>query len=227
MTYRRVPTRFHPIWVAYCAALACLVFCLGCQPTAKRQPNPKKAQAAQEKKTANSGSNYLTATGLANDSSSTTSSTGQASDDNRTDHRTSVKPHPKTHNFTDAQLNKDHTLCVLAFDSFTRYSYFLSHYRHLMTPEQIEKARTLVDSFEPEFSDLARERELILNTATNSTDVPTLLKNNSIEVLLVSRRLRRKIMHEIYTREQLRQYNEEYEANRRKKMTTQQTTGPK
>lgn len=86
-----------------------------------------------------------------------------------------------------------------------------------MTPEQIEKARTLVDSFEPEFSDLARERELILNTATNSTDVPTLLKNNSIEVLLVSRRLRRKIMHEIYTREQLRQYNEEYEANRPKK----------
>ena len=87
-----------------------------------------------------------------------------------------------------------------------------------MSPEQIERGRALVDSFEPEFSDLARQRELILNTATDNTDVATLLKNNNIEVLLTSRRLRRRIMHEIYTREQLQKYNEEYEAEQQQKL---------
>ena len=212
--------RCYPIRIASYAACVSLVFGVGCQPTGENKASPNEGTTAQPALGANAVSGRSIPTGLQDSVSNTNSNIPPTSaiDDNRPASRAKVQPHPKTSSFTDAQLNKDHTLCVLAFDSFSRHNYFLSLYRHLMSPEQIERGRALVDSFEPEFSDLARQRELILNTATDNTDVATLLKNNNIEVLLTSRRLRRRIMHEIYTREQLQKYNEEYEAEQQQKM---------
>ena len=206
MNNRFNPIRFYRIRFASCVACAFVVASLGCQPNPKNSSESKQIKTTRQVK-----ASKVSADATENFSANATH------DENATPVRVKVTPHPKTSNFTDLQLNKDHTLCVMAFDSITRQSYFLSHYRHLMTEEQIEKSCLLIDSFDSDFADLARQRELILNTATANTDVATLLKNNDIEVILTSRLVRRKIMHEIYTRKQRQQYNEEYEANRRKK----------
>ena len=129
--------------------------------------------------------------------------------------RPRVEPHPESYRFNDFQLVKDHTVCVLAFDSVTRHTYFLTHFRHFMTDaKQIDKARDFIDSFDDEFTRLRKQREEIMNNASDDQDMKMLLKNNAVETLLVSRIVRRGIVRTVLNREQRAAHMAEVE-NRR------------
>ena len=206
----KYPSRLSfPEWVG--CLMACLVtFSIGCHApesappkpsSTNEQPDVPKQQPQQQQPQPQQASQ----------------TTGQRSDVIATISQNPVAPHPESHRFTDAQLAKDHTIYVLAFDSITRHTYFLSHYRHLMSEDQLDAARNLVDSHKSDFAELSNERETILNGATDEADIKMLLKNNSIKVLLLSRKVRRGIMHNVYTKEQRVKYNQEYEATRKQR----------
>lgn len=202
-----------PEWVG-CLMACLLTFSIGCDApesappkplSTNQQPDVPKQQPQQQPQQQQQQQQQASQT------------TVQRSDVIATISQNPVAPHPESHRFTDAQLAKDHTIYVLAFDSITRHTYFLSHYRHLMSEDQLEAARNLVDSHKSDFAELANEREIILNGATDEADIQLLLKNNSIKVLLLSRKVRRGIMHNVYTKEQRVQYNQEYAATRKKR----------
>ena len=139
-----------------------------------------------------------------------------------------VKQHPSASKFTAQQLSKDHTLFVLAFDSITRQTYFLSNYRSLMEDHQVDLTRDLVDSYEPEFARLRNERQKILENAMDDVDVATMLKNNRIDTLLLSRKIRRGIHKTILTREQQLAHQADVKIRREnKKRREEQLPGPK
>jgi len=104
--------RFYPIRIASYAACVSLVFGVGCQPTGENKASPKEGATAQQVLEANAVSGRSIPTGLPDSVSNTNSNTTPTSaiDDNRPASRAKVQPHPKTSSFTDAQLNKDHTL---------------------------------------------------------------------------------------------------------------------
>ncbi len=120
----------------------------------------------------------------------------------------SVEVHPEAEKYTETQLGKDHTLCVQAFDRATRQIYFLSHYRPFMEDHQVQPARDLIDSYDMAFRRLGQQRNLILENATDDQDIATLLLNNGVETLLLSREVRRRIVREVLTREQRRAHQE-------------------
>ena len=103
--------------------------------------------------------------------------------------------------FSEVQFAKDHTLFVQAFDSVTRQTYFLANYPEL-NPEQIERVRDLVDSYENQFSDLLNQRAQIMENARDGDQVELRLKNNNIDTLLLGRQVRRTIFKDIMTKEQ-------------------------
>jgi hypothetical protein len=129
--------------------------------------------------------------------------------------------HPAVENYTTAQLSKDHTLFVQAFDSVTRHTYFLSNYGYLMNDRQIEQTRDLVDSYAEKFTRLGQQRHETLQNASSDQDIQTLLLNNRVETLLLSRDVRRQIFRNILTREQRQAHQEEVrlrrETNQRRK----------
>ncbi len=120
-----------------------------------------------------------------------------------------IEVHPEIGRFTEAQLGKDHTVMVLAFDSITRQTYFLSNFRHLMNEEQVRQTRELVDSYDGRFAELRDDRARILENATDSPDVETMLLNNRVETLLLGRALRQRLFREILTREQKKLHMQE------------------
>jgi hypothetical protein len=116
--------------------------------------------------------------------------------------RGKVEPHPRTSEFNEAQFAKHHTLCVLAFDSVTRHAHFLHNYRELLSDEQIERVKQLVDARSSAYERLKRQRSEILQKASDNIDVATLLKNNQVETLIVSREIHRKIYRQVLNPEQ-------------------------
>ncbi|MDG2013600.1 MAG: hypothetical protein P8J33_08850 [Pirellulaceae bacterium] len=205
--------------VAGCLIALMFALSIGCNaPEAARKESPATNNSSKKQ-----GPQAATKTQVKTDAKpglppqQPSQATGLTTDVIPTLSRDPVEPHPESHRFTDAQLVKDHTIYVLAFDSITRHTYFLSHYRHLMSGDQIEAARNLVDSFKPDFAELSVERETIMNGATDQADMKTLLKNNSVKVLLLSRKVRRGIMHNVYTKEQRLEYNAEFNANRKQR----------
>ncbi|MGI9519951.1 MAG: hypothetical protein ACR2NP_23050 [Pirellulaceae bacterium] len=120
-----------------------------------------------------------------------------------------LEPHPEVGKFNEAQLGKDHTLFVLAFDSITRQTYFLANFRHLMNDDQVRQTRELVDSYDGRYAELRDERARILENAADGQDIDTMLLNNRVETLLMGRDLRRKLFREILTEEQQKLHLEE------------------
>ena len=123
-----------------------------------------------------------------------------------------VQPHPQTSEFNQNRLSKDHTLFVVAFDSVTRQDYFLSKYQWLITQSQTEQVQDLVDSFELDFKRLRDQRASILETARDGQDTELLLKNNRIEIVLLSRQVHGSIYREILSEEQCKRYMSEYKS---------------
>ena len=124
----------------------------------------------------------------------------------------SVQPHPRNADLNDFQLNKSHTLFVLAFDSTTRHKYFFTDFQLPMTPPQIEQFRDLVDSHNLDFAKLRDQRAAILETAGDGQDVDVLLRNNRIETVLLSRKIRSIIFREVLTKEQQQQHRDNAKA---------------
>ena len=123
-----------------------------------------------------------------------------------------VQPHPQTSEFNQNQLAKDHTLFVVAFDSMTRQNYFLSNYQLIVTQSQIEQVQDLVDSFELDFKRLRDQRASILETARDGQDTELLLKNNRIEIVLLSRQVHGRITREILSEEQRKRFLSEFKS---------------
>ena len=116
---------------------------------------------------------------------------------------------------------------MLAFDSITRQNYFLAAYRPILTPEQIGPTIELIESFDGRYTELRNARARILEEASDHLDVATMLINNRVEVLELSRLVRRTIFRDILTREQRLQHKQMVEENRarRRKLKEQNATG--
>jgi hypothetical protein len=124
--------------------------------------------------------------------------------------RRKIEPHPQTENLK-SLLTKDHTLCILAFDSIVRENHFIVDF-HGIAPHQTQLVRDLVGSYEIEYEKLRNERSTILENAHDGDQTETALTNVSIKTLLLSKKIRKRIQREILTKKQRRSFHVEYQA---------------
>lgn len=115
---------------------------------------------------------------------------------------TPVEPHPRTDEFSEADLKRDNVIFLLAFDSLPRQTFFCMTYQATLRPEQIDRARDIVATFDEGFAKLRDQRAEILERASDQLDVAGMLKNNAVETAILARQVRRTIFREVLSPEQ-------------------------
>ncbi len=184
----------------------------GIQPTdaERAQPNAAATTAAN-----NSDTNKLAAANAnqhqpgqpqSNDPKST--GANQNKDDSKDgnsqagESETKKKQGPPEKKYLDAQLHKNTTLLVLAYQPDIRADYLISTVRTVIDDEQYKVAKKLARQYDDQYKRVLNERAAILEVATDDKDVEGPLLELRKQVADLNATIRMRIIREILTREQ-------------------------
>lgn len=106
---------------------------------------------------------------------------------------------------------KEHTLVLMAMKSETRRWYFLTHMVSIIDKEQLQQATDLIDSYGDTWQDLLDRRARILEYERDVGRVQQLLDYNKVAALKLTMLVRQRILREIFTPEQRKQYAAKFE----------------
>jgi hypothetical protein len=104
--------------------------------------------------------------------------------------------------FVPAQLHKNSSLLVLAFESDIRADFVVMTARTILNPAQMVLAKQMALSYEDQFKELARQRAAILETATDDNDVDRQVLKVQMKLATLLRQIRTRINAEIMTQDQ-------------------------
>ncbi len=107
-----------------------------------------------------------------------------------------------TKTYTDAQLHKNLTTLLLAYQPDVRARHLIKFVRGQLTLDQEDEALRLLLRNDYHFQRLVRKREETLSAAFDGDDTPEKLRQIKIETVELSNRLRSLIYNRILTREQ-------------------------
>jgi hypothetical protein len=105
---------------------------------------------------------------------------------------------------------KEHTLVIMALKSETRRWYFLTHMTSIIDRQQLRDATDIIDSYAPVYQELLDRRTHILETEHDGRRVEQLLNYNKVAAIKLTMEVRRRILREVLTADQRKQYNAQF-----------------
>ena len=187
---------------AFLACLSCLILAnVGCD---KNNLASNKSQPTRQNEDGDLGPSDSNAPGynaaqLANDKNSETNS-------KKGINSTSKEQVPED-GYTKAQLHKNFTLLMLAYEPDLRARQLMQYLREYLTDEQEELGLKLMLEHDHEYVALKASRMEILNAAVDGDDTAAQLRSLNIEIVELSLRLRILLRKELLTKEQEQQRN--------------------
>jgi hypothetical protein len=160
-------------------------------------PDETKAdQTKQEVQGATTEKKDTTRTSNSKDGSKNDSKSASKSDPE------STKKQPPEKKYLDAQLHKNTTLLVLAYQPDIRADYLISNVRTVIDDQQYKVAKKLARQYDDQYKRILDERAAILEVATDEMDVEGPLLALRKQVADLNATIRMRISREVLTREQ-------------------------
>lgn len=101
--------------------------------------------------------------------------------------------------FVPAQLHKNNSLLVLAFESDIRADFVVMTARTILNAEQLARAKQMALSYEDQFQDLERQRAAILETASDEKEIDRQVLKVQMKLAMLLRQIRMRINEDIMT----------------------------
>lgn len=112
--------------------------------------------------------------------------------------------------FLPAQLNKNNSLLVLAFEPDIRAEFIIMTVRTILDADQLALAKQMALSYDDQFQDLERERAAILATAGSAGNIDRQVVQVQMKLATLIRQIRTRINSEIMTVDQRKENHRLY-----------------